>query len=80
MGNTLIAGRAFTWTDVYDKRPVAMVSENLARELWHDPQAAIGKRIRESLKGHGARSSASSATSATTASISRRRRSSTGRC
>jgi predicted permease len=46
MGNALVAGRDFTWTDVYDKRPVAMVSENLARELWHDPRAAIGKRIR----------------------------------
>jgi predicted lysophospholipase L1 biosynthesis ABC-type transport system permease subunit len=27
---------------------VAMVSENLAREIWGDPQAALGKRIRES--------------------------------
>src|SRR6185503_4966794 len=50
MGNTLVAGRDFTWTDLYDKRPVAMVSENLARELWQEPSAAIGKRIRESLK------------------------------
>jgi predicted permease len=51
MGNTLVAGRDFTWTDVYDKRPVALVSENLARELWHDPAKAIGRRIRENLKG-----------------------------
>jgi predicted permease len=51
MGNTVVAGRDFTWTDVYDKRPVALVSENLARELWREPGAAIGKRIRESLKG-----------------------------
>ena len=50
MGNPLIAGRDFTWTDVYDKRPVAMVSENLARELWREPAAALGKRIRENLK------------------------------
>ena len=27
-------------------RPVAMVSENLARELWGPPTAAIGKRVR----------------------------------
>ena len=47
MGNSLIAGRDFTWTDVYDMRPVTMVSENLARELWGDPASAIGKRIRE---------------------------------
>jgi len=50
MGNTLVAGRDFTWTDIYEKRPVAMVSEVVARELWRDPGAAIGKRIRESLK------------------------------
>ncbi len=38
------------WTDVYEMRPVAMVSENLARELWKDPASAIGKQIREGLK------------------------------
>jgi putative ABC transport system permease protein len=46
MGNRLIAGREFTWTDAYEKRTVAMVSENLARELWQEPGAAIGKRVR----------------------------------
>jgi predicted permease len=51
MGNRLVAGREFTWTDTYERRPVAMVSENLARELWQDPQLAIGKEIREDLKG-----------------------------
>jgi putative ABC transport system permease protein len=51
MGNRLIAGREFTWTDTYERRPVSMVSENLARELWQDPQRAIGKQIREDLKG-----------------------------
>ena len=51
MGNRLITGREFTWTDSYERRPVAMVSENLARELWHDPQLALGKQIREDLKG-----------------------------
>jgi predicted permease len=50
MGNHVVAGRDFTWTDVYDKRPVAMVSENMARELWREPSAAIGKRIRETFK------------------------------
>ncbi len=50
MGNTLLAGRDFTWSDTYDRRPVAMVSENLARELWGSPAQAIGKRIRESMK------------------------------
>jgi predicted permease len=51
MGNSLVAGRDFTWTDVYGMRPVALVSENLARELWQNPANAIGKRIRENLKG-----------------------------
>ena len=51
MGNKLIAGRDFTWTDIYQRRPVAMVSENLAREFWRDPSQAIGKRIREKLDG-----------------------------
>ena len=51
MGNRLLAGRDFNWTDTYERRPVAMISENLARELWHDPAAAIGKRIRETMKG-----------------------------
>jgi predicted permease len=51
MGNRLIAGREFTWTDTNEHRPVAMVSENLARELWQDPQRAIGKQIRENLTG-----------------------------
>ncbi|MBZ5676870.1 MAG: ABC transporter permease [Acidobacteriia bacterium] len=46
-GTPLIAGRDFTWTDIYDKHRVAMVSENLAREMWGDPNAALGKRIRE---------------------------------
>jgi len=47
MGNTLVAGRDLTWEDAYGKRPVVMVSENLARELWKEPSAALGKRIRE---------------------------------
>jgi predicted permease len=49
-GTPLIAGRDFTWTDLYDKRHVAMVSENLAREMWGAPTAALGKRIREGPK------------------------------
>ena len=45
MGGSLVAGRDFTWTDQYELRPVAMVSESLARELWGQPSAALGKRI-----------------------------------
>jgi putative ABC transport system permease protein len=50
MGSPLIAGRDFTWVDLYERRPVAIVTENLARELWQDPRAALGKRIRETAK------------------------------
>ncbi len=46
-GTRIVAGRELTWTEVYGQRPVAMVSENLARELWGTPPAAVGKRIRE---------------------------------
>jgi predicted permease len=48
IGTPLIAGRDFTWTDVYNRAPIAMVSENLAREYWHDPANALGKQIRTS--------------------------------
>jgi putative ABC transport system permease protein len=51
LGGSLVAGRDFTWVDLYELRPVAMVSENLARELWGDPSAAIGKRVRPYAKG-----------------------------
>jgi len=46
-GTRIVAGRDFTWTEVYGVRPVGMVSEGLARELWGSPQAAIGKRFKE---------------------------------
>lgn len=48
-GTRLIAGRDYTWTDLYGRRPVVMISENLARELWGVPSAAVGKRIRTCL-------------------------------
>jgi predicted permease len=46
-GTRLIAGRELTWTEVYGQRPVGIVSENLARESWGTPSAALGKRFRE---------------------------------
>ncbi|MEO7143695.1 MAG: ABC transporter permease, partial [Bryobacteraceae bacterium] len=49
MGTPWIAGRDFTWADLYDERPVAVVSESLARQQWRDPASAIGKRIREGM-------------------------------
>jgi predicted permease len=46
-GTRLVAGREMTWSEVYALRPVVMVSENLARELWGTPSAAVGKYLRE---------------------------------
>jgi predicted permease len=50
VGTPLVAGRDYTWTDIYDERKYVIVSENLARELWQSPAAALGKRIREGMK------------------------------
>ena len=46
-GTRLVAGREITWSEVYALRPVVMISENLARELWGTPSAAVGKHLRE---------------------------------
>ena len=46
MGIPLMVGRDFTWAELYEKVPVAMVSENFAREYWGSPQKALGQRIR----------------------------------
>ena len=49
MGTPLIAGRDFNWTEINARRPVALISENMAREMWNDPRSALGKRIREGM-------------------------------
>ena len=46
-GTKIIAGRDLEWADVYAFRPVGLVSEGLARELFGSPAAAIGKHFRE---------------------------------
>ena len=51
VGTPVIAGRDFEWTDLHQRRPVAMISENMARDMWRNPVAAIGKRIRENPEG-----------------------------
>jgi predicted permease len=48
IGIPIVAGRDLTWDDVLNKRPVAIVSKNLAREYWHNPGDALGKEIGES--------------------------------
>ncbi len=50
MGNRVVAGRTLTWADNFQYAPVVLISENLARELWQTPAAAIGKRIRQNPK------------------------------
>src|SRR5690242_1054225 len=49
-GTPLIAGRDLTWSDTYNRVPVVLVSESLAREYWGDPALALGKRVRISEK------------------------------
>jgi len=46
MGNRIVAGRAYTWSDMNTRVPVVIVTENFAREYWGSAQAAIGRRIR----------------------------------
>jgi hypothetical protein len=46
LGTPLIAGRDLTWADTYQKLPVAIISENFAKEYWQSAQNALGKRIR----------------------------------
>src|ERR1041385_33103 len=45
MGVPLVAGRDMTWEEELEKRPVVIVSENLARKYWGSSTAAIGKLV-----------------------------------
>jgi putative ABC transport system permease protein len=45
MGNQVVVGRAIAWSDIFQLQPVAVISENLAREFWGEPAQALGKRI-----------------------------------
>lgn len=48
MGTKFVAGRDITWAEIYELKPVVILSENLARETFGSAPAAIGKQIRES--------------------------------
>jgi len=50
LGIPLVAGRDFTWDELFQRRPIGMVTENFAREYWGSPTNALGKRIRVSSK------------------------------
>jgi predicted permease len=45
MGIPIVAGRDLTWSDILGKRPVALISENLARKYWQSPSNALGKQL-----------------------------------
>jgi predicted permease len=47
LGTHIVAGRDFTWNEIYGLRQEVIVSENFARESWGSSAAAIGKRIRQ---------------------------------
>jgi predicted permease len=46
MGTPLVAGRDVSWADVYERRAVALISEDLARREWGSAAQAIGQRLR----------------------------------
>jgi len=48
LGNRILAGRDVTWADIYNRTPVALISENLARQHYKTAAAAVGRRVRPS--------------------------------
>jgi predicted permease len=50
VGRRFAAGRDITWNDVASARPVAIVSEAMARDFWGSASGAVGKHIRASAK------------------------------
>src|SRR5690606_10176232 len=51
LGTPLRAGRFFDWNDVHQSRPVAIVSENMARAEWGSAGEGLGKRVGPSQNG-----------------------------
>jgi hypothetical protein len=51
LGVPLEAGREYTWSDIHDDRPVAIIGQNFAREYWGSAGAALGKQIRSDPRG-----------------------------
>jgi predicted permease len=46
LGIRLVSGRDVTWSDIYERRPVAIVAERTAKEYWGSAANALGKQIR----------------------------------
>jgi predicted permease len=44
-----IAGRDFSWNEIYQRVPVTIISENFAREYWGNASNALHKQIREGM-------------------------------
>jgi putative ABC transport system permease protein len=51
VGTRLVAGRDITWSDIDARAPVAIVSENFAREIFGSALASLGRRIHEPRPG-----------------------------
>ncbi|HEV8146423.1 MAG TPA: ABC transporter permease [Bryobacteraceae bacterium] len=47
IGRPIVAGRDFTWNDILNLTPTVILTENLVRVHYKDPNLAIGKRVRE---------------------------------
>ena len=46
MGTRIVAGRDVTWSDLETGSRVVLISEDFARELAQEPQAALGRHVR----------------------------------
>lgn len=51
LGVRIVAGRDVDWTELYNERNVALVSEAFARETWNTIAGAVGKRIKVGTTG-----------------------------
>jgi predicted permease len=51
LGTPLLAGRDFDWSELYNQRNVALVSESFAQQSWDTVEGALGKRIRVGTDG-----------------------------
>ena len=47
-GNRLVAGRSITWNEIYEQRPVVVISGRSRARTWESRRRAIGKRVRGS--------------------------------
>ena len=52
MQNPVLAGRPIEWSDIHDRAPVVVVTENFAEEYWGSPAVALGERISNNFRGN----------------------------